>query len=65
MDATEALAEAWASIDGRLDSFRECKVNKDREELHGHYLGYLADAKEMIDRLNSRGFDIVKIGSIR
>lgn len=61
--AERALAEAWASIDGRLESFRECEHDKEKEDERGHFLGYLADAHEMINRLNSRGFNVTPLKS--
>lgn len=57
--AVAALAEAWASIDGKLDHFR--RERDDRIPLTdptstGHHEGYLADAGELIKRLQTRGF---------
>lgn len=53
----EALAEAWASIDGKLEKFRDSKGAP--LEAGGHYDGYMEEAKEMIRRLRTRGFDVV------
>jgi hypothetical protein len=68
MDATEALAEAWASIDGKSAAFRRERaraevaiLDADEEGNTGHYEGYLVQAKEMIVRLRKRGFDIVPL----
>jgi len=61
--AHQALAEAWASIDGKLELFR---LEKDAEGYGtGTYVGYIAEAEEMIDRLKTRGFEIVPIQEIR
>jgi hypothetical protein len=69
MDAIEAVAEVWASIDGKLEKFRDERaivngpfatsmIVKD-----GHYAGYMVEAEEMIDRLRARGFDVTPIRS--
>lgn len=59
MTAREALAEAWASMDGKLEKFRACKADPVLEDEMGHYEGYLADAQSMIERLKARGFDVL------
>lgn len=56
----EALADAWASIDGKLDKFRRGKTAKNIMAYGGHYAGYLADAEEMIERLARRGYVLRK-----
>lgn len=53
MKVTEAVAEAWASIDGKLESFRKGRNIVDDDA--GHYVGYMADAQELIERVNARG----------
>jgi len=50
--STEAVAKAWASIDGRLEGFEECKNNPEADEIDGHYSGYLSDAEELLRRAN-------------
>lgn len=63
MNPVEALADAWASIDGKVDKFRAGKgCASIEDEPGGHYSGYMAEADEMIRRLNARGFDVVAIG---
>jgi hypothetical protein len=59
--ATEALADAWASIDGKLDKFRAGKDLHIEEQPGGHYEGYMADAEELARRLKKRGFVIVPV----
>lgn len=60
MNKQEALAESWASIDGKLDEFRAGKGQP--EEAHGgHYGGYMAEAEEMIKRLEKRGFAVIRL----
>ena len=59
-DAEEALADAWASIDGKLDKFRAGRGLPITEQPGGHYCGYLEDAHSMIERLERRGFIITK-----
>jgi len=47
-EAIEALAEAWASLDGKLDEFLAGRGGEDTE---GDYHGYLSDAAELAKRL--------------
>lgn len=59
--AIEALADAWASIDGKLDEFRAGKGATRYEDEPGmHYSGYIEDAKGMAKRLEARGYIIVE-----
>lgn len=61
MKAIEALAEVWASMDGKLDDFRAGKSAKSIEdEPGGYFSGYMSEADEAIHRLAERGFHIVK-----
>lgn len=53
--ATEAVAEAWASIDGKLDGFRA------PGDPGGLRAGYMADAEELIRRVGARGVAIVPL----
>lgn len=55
----EALAEAWASIDGKLDTFR-AEVGKPDMETSGTHAGYICEAEEMIKRLRARGYDVAE-----
>ena len=59
MNATEALAEAWASIDGKIEGFRRGKREKNERVCFGYYEGYIAEAQEMIKRLEARGYKVV------
>lgn len=62
LTAELALADAWASIDGRLKEFRAgMGMSFDDECNHagGHFTGYICDAESMIERLRQRGFAIV------
>jgi hypothetical protein len=65
MEARDALAESWASIDGKLDAFTGGKnastFNEEVEKFGGHYSGYMCEADEMIKRLERRGFKIVAV----
>jgi hypothetical protein len=62
--AIEALADAWASIDGKVDAFRAGKGAKSIEgEPGGRYSGYMAEAEEMLKRLLKRGFILSPAGS--
>ncbi len=66
----EALADAWASIDGKVDYFRREKgmdippeEDWKRLDWRGHYEGYMAEAEEMIQRLERRGFTVAALFS--
>ena len=59
MDAVEALAQSWASIDGKLERFFECKADPELDDTEGRYQGYMCEAEEMIKRLGTRGFKVV------
>lgn len=59
MDAIHAVAEAWASIDGKLPDFKREQANPFQVNDTGTYLGYLAEAQEMIRRIEARGFTVV------
>lgn len=65
MSAVEALAEAWASMDGKLGQFQAGKRAKtlieEVEQHGGHYGGYMADAESMIERLQARGYDVTPL----
>src|SRR5262249_32177849 len=56
-EAIEALAEAWASLDGKLDEFHAGRAGEDTE---GDYHGYLSDAAELAKRLEHRRCGIVR-----
>lgn len=59
VEAVEAVADAWASIDGKLDEFRAGKSAVSIEaEPGGYYSGYMSDAEELVRRLLTRGFTI-------
>lgn len=58
-NAAEALADSWASIDGKMKQFRRCKNGDELEDTEGYYQGYLCDAEEMERRLKVRGYEIV------
>lgn len=60
MAPVDALADAWASIDGKLDEYRAGRnASSIMDEPGGHFSGYQAEAEEMIRRLEARGFAIV------
>lgn len=60
MEEIEALAESWAFMDGKVEEFKDCKISKSLEDEYGHYGGYMADAEEMIKRLERRGYYLKK-----
>lgn len=53
MTRIEALAEANASMDGKL------RLYADPEDLGGYRMGYQTEAEEIIRRLESRGYTVV------
>ena len=59
----EALADAWASIDGHLDDFRKGKGKPWEDQPGGRYDGYMADAESMLERLLTRGFIVMPTGA--
>jgi hypothetical protein len=61
MNAVQAVAEAWASCDGRLEAFRACSENPAREASEGRCAGYLVDAEALIARLYERGFVVMPV----
>jgi hypothetical protein len=46
----EDLARAWASVDGKRDAFDAEKDMLASEAIHGHYLGYLVETEEILQR---------------
>lgn len=56
MTGREAVAEAWASIDGKLDEFKGGRCGFDEK---GHYEGYLSEASELLARVEKRGWKLV------
>ena len=63
-NATEALADAWASIDGKLDDFRAGKGLSILDQPGGRYAGYIEDATSLIERLRKRGYVIVAADAV-
>lgn len=63
-DATVgALAEAWTSMIGKLDTFREERQSVSPENPNsptGTYDGYMALSEEFLRRLEERGYRLVK-----
>lgn len=57
--AVDAIAEAWASIDGKLPQYSHERATGIRGS--GHYEGYQTEAAELIKRLETRGFKVVPI----
>lgn len=58
-DPVEALAESWASIDGKLERFRANKADRSLDRTDGSYPGYMKDARSLREQLALRGFVIV------
>jgi len=57
--AIESLAEAWASIDGRMERFREGRDDRSLDVADGTYPGYMHEAEELLVRLKRRGYSLV------
>lgn len=60
-EVVEAFAEAWASIDGKLDRFRAEKgIDLMAEGNTGTYEGFMTEANELLQRANQRinSFDL-------
>lgn len=55
---TEALAMAYASVEGRLAEFMTCKADGDAEDRLGRYGGYMAEADQMRRFLRKHGYFI-------
>lgn len=56
-EVVERFARAWASIDGRLAGFDRERHKAlppeeewDSEDWTGHYIGYMAEARELLKR---------------
>lgn len=60
-EAVEALAEAWAVIDGKLEQFMYCREDPQLERVCGHFGGYIADAQGLLRNLERRGFTLAPI----
>jgi hypothetical protein len=59
-EVIEAIADAWASVDGRGDDFRAGKDPDAIDDPGGYYSGYMADAAELAKRLSMHGFTVVR-----
>lgn len=46
----ENVARAWASMDGKLSKFEKGKTDPDYDLTHGYYMGYIEDAKALLQR---------------
>lgn len=57
----EAVADAWASIDGKKEEFRAGRGMEIFEQPGGRYDGYMFEAGEMIGRLRRRGYGLVRL----
>jgi hypothetical protein len=57
--AIDAVAEAWASIDGKIFAYRT--EADGLAQGSGTYLDYQAKAVELIRRINKRRFDVTKV----
>lgn len=64
-DVEHSLAEAWASMDGRMGLFHLCRVDRVSEDRMGRYEGYLADAGSMIERARARSLIVTNVWALR
>lgn len=53
----EDLARAWASIDGKRDSFDAGRNVSEMEDETGHYAGYVVEAEEILQRATNYARD--------
>ena len=44
-----ALADAWASIDGKHQRFKRAAADPEFNEMDGAYSGYIADAESLVE----------------
>ena len=59
VEHVEAVAEAWASIDGKLEQFRAEKAMQPDDPMRvrsGCYEGYMIEAEELLKRVRARGY---------
>ena len=49
-EIVEKIAKSWASMDGKGDLFESCKLDPEFDSKHGYYMGYIADAEELLKR---------------
>jgi hypothetical protein len=56
-DSVYALAAVWASIDGKLELFAADTAGSKA----GYHDGYMIEAEEALERLEARGFQLVRI----
>ena len=61
LDAVDALADAWASIDGNLVQYRRGRVSHSIMAYGGHHAGYTCEAEELIKRLKARGYALRRL----
>ena len=61
LDAVDALADAWASIDGKLMQYRRGAKARSSTAYGGHHAGYTCEAEELIRRLKARGYALRKL----
>jgi hypothetical protein len=57
----EALAEVMAEIGGRSEEFLACRESFEIEDIKGHYGGYVVEARDLIRRLERRGYTVRQI----
>ena len=53
----EDLARAWASMDGKRDEFDAEKNVSASDAGHGHYLGYVCETEEILQRATTYAID--------
>jgi hypothetical protein len=60
-DVIDAVAEAWASIDGKLELYQKDEASRllDKKGVPlGYFEGYRADARALIERIKYRGYNL-------
>lgn len=56
-NCVEAVADALASIEGKLPEFRRERAERDLQS--GVYEGYMVEARELIERIGTRGWLLI------
>lgn len=56
-----AFAEAWASIDGKLERYRACEADPELDGTEGRYEGYREDTKELLVRAAKRNQKVAEM----
>ena len=59
-DSIEALADAWATLDGKKEQRDKCKQDTELESNLGYDRGYFCDAQGLLEILEDKGLTLTK-----